>query len=123
MATGEGKSIVLAMLAVYLHKMYNVRVHILENNKALLERDFEDYKLFFQKVGVKAGTSIDDANGILKGGYAITYCLRRAIDLNFKSLIVEGKLEQLRSTALLVDEVDGKCIACDMHLSPTVTSL
>ena len=44
MSTGEGKSIVIAMLAIFLLQEYEgeiTRVHILENNNGLLERDYE----------------------------------------------------------------------------------
>ena len=40
MSTGEGKSIVIAMLAVFMVKLYGMRVHVLENNAGLLQRDF-----------------------------------------------------------------------------------
>jgi preprotein translocase subunit SecA len=32
LATGEGKSIVIAILAVFMVKLYGMRVHVLENN-------------------------------------------------------------------------------------------
>ena len=40
MKTGEGKSIVIAMMAIYTVKQLGKRVHVLENNEGLLERDF-----------------------------------------------------------------------------------
>ena len=40
MGTGEGKSIVIAMLAIFLVQLHGVRVHILENNEGLLDRDY-----------------------------------------------------------------------------------
>ena len=39
LATGEGKSIVIAMLAVFMVTIFGKRVHVLENNEGLLERD------------------------------------------------------------------------------------
>ena len=45
MGTGEGKSIVIAMLAVFMVQLHGLRVHVLENNEGLLERDFATYPL------------------------------------------------------------------------------
>ena len=41
LATGEGKSIVIAMLAIFMVKHHGMRVHVLENNAGLLARDFK----------------------------------------------------------------------------------
>ena len=38
--TGEGKSLIIAMLSIYFVKAHGKQVHILENNEGLLERDF-----------------------------------------------------------------------------------
>ena len=48
MGTGEGKSIVIAMMAIYTVKHLGKRVHVLENNEGLLERDFATYEPFYR---------------------------------------------------------------------------
>ena len=48
MGTGEGKSIVIAMMAIYTVKHLGKRVHVLENNEGLLERDFATYAPFYR---------------------------------------------------------------------------
>ena len=48
MKTGEGKSIVIAMMAIYTVKHLGKRVHVLENNEGLLERDFATYAPFYR---------------------------------------------------------------------------
>jgi len=90
MATGEGKSIVIAMLAVFMiqvmmpllvshltshhsplsshlsshashaSQLHGLRVHVLENNEGLLDRDFATYKPFFEAFGIKCGAGVDD---------------------------------------------------------------
>jgi predicted enzyme related to lactoylglutathione lyase len=47
--TGEGKSIIIAMLAVYLAHFKGQKVHILVNNAGLRERDYSSMKLFYEK--------------------------------------------------------------------------
>ena len=60
MATGEGKSIVIAMLAVFMVQLYGLKVHVLENNEGLLERDFATNKPFFDAFGIKCGIDLLD---------------------------------------------------------------
>ena len=101
LATGEGKSIVIAMLAIFMVKLYGMRVHVLENNAGLLQRDYAQNKPFYEKFGIKCGVSLDDEDG------QITYCLKDAINRRFLRKLVEGKLdEELGKTVLIVDEVD-----------------
>ena len=52
MKTGEGKSIVIAMMAIYTVKHLGKRVHVLENNEGLLERDFATYAPFHRPFGL-----------------------------------------------------------------------
>ena len=58
MQTGEGKSIVIAMLAIFVVKHLGKRVHVLENNQALLERDYASYKPFYERFEIKSQPSI-----------------------------------------------------------------
>ena len=45
--TGEGKSLIIAMLAVYLAKFKRQKVHILVNNEGLRARDYNSMKDFY----------------------------------------------------------------------------
>ena len=99
LATGEGKSIVIAMTAIFMVKLYGLKVHVLENNEGLLERDYAVNAPFYQKFGIKSGKDLDEP------GVQICYCLKAGINKHFLRGMVEGTL-QLRSTVLIVDEVD-----------------
>src|SRR5207244_4387866 len=46
--TGEGKSLIIAMTAIYFVKVLGKRVHILENNQGLLEKDVETMTPFYK---------------------------------------------------------------------------
>ena len=119
MSTGEGKSIVIAMLAIFLLQEYEgeiTRVHILENNNGLLERDYETYEPLFKKFKLKSGKVITSSKGIVKGDdllinpdVNICYCLKRGNQSYFKDKLLDGKLD-LDQTVLIVDEVDDLVI-------------
>jgi len=101
MATGEGKSIVIAMLAVFMVRLYGMRVHVLENNEGLLERDFRQNLPFFARFGLKCSKDLSDAEA------NVCYCLKAAINKRFLRCMIEGRLdEELATTVLIVDEVD-----------------
>ena len=101
LATGEGKSIVISMLAVFLVKLHGMKVHVLENNAGLLERDLRTQKPFYERFGIKAGNNLNDPE------LAINYCLKAEINKAFLRKLVAGTLdEELKGTILLVDEVD-----------------
>lgn len=70
LGTGEGKSIVIAMLAIFACRLYGMRVHVLENNAGLLERDFRTHKPFYDKFDIKSGTDLNEP------GVQICYCLK-----------------------------------------------
>jgi hypothetical protein len=60
MATGEGKSIVIAMLAVFMVKQFGMKVHVLENNEGLLLRDYATNAPFYDRFGIKSGKDLSD---------------------------------------------------------------
>ena len=70
MATGEGKSIVIAMLAIFMVKLHGVKVHVLENNEGLLLRDLATQAPFYERFGIKAGKDLLDES------LGIVYCLK-----------------------------------------------
>ena len=74
------------------------KVHVLENNEGLLERDFATYAPFYASFGLSCAKSID-------GTSDICYCLKRENNAYFNAAILRGQLE-LGDTVLIVDEVD-----------------
>jgi hypothetical protein len=100
-STGEGKSIVIAMLCIFMVRLYGLRVHVLENNESLMLRDYNDNKPFYDMFDMKSGTDLADPDA------KIVYCLKSSIQKRFLQRLVEGKLdEELGQTVLIVDEVD-----------------
>jgi hypothetical protein len=98
MKTGEGKSIVIAMMAVYTVKQLKKKVHVLENNEGLLERDFANYKSFYESFGLTCNKTIDSTSDIC-------YCLKKQNNTFFNQHLLSGDLD-LTGTILIVDEVD-----------------
>ena len=62
------------------------RVHVLENNEGLLERDFATYAPFYASFGLSCAKSID-------GSSDICYCLKRENNAYFNAAILRGQLE------------------------------
>ena len=52
------------MLSVYTVKHLGKRVHVLENNEGLLERDFANYAAFYASFGLSCAKSIDNTSDI-----------------------------------------------------------
>ena len=98
MQTGEGKSIVIAMLAIYVAIHFKKRVHVLENNEGLLERDYANYASFYASFGLSCAKTIDATSDIC-------YCLKSGNNAFFNRHMLAGDLD-LSSTILIVDEVD-----------------
>eukprot|EP00966_Prymnesium_polylepis_P037616 873415-Prymnesium_polylepis.1 len=98
MMTGEGKSIVIAMMAIYTVKQLGKRVHVLENNEGLLERDYASYEGFYRSFGLTCNKTIDLTSDIC-------YCLKRQNNAFFNQHVLLGDLD-LSGTVLIVDEVD-----------------
>ena len=98
MKTGEGKSIVIAMMAIYTVKHLGKRVHVLENNEGLLERDFATYEPFYRSFGLSCNKTIDAESDIC-------YCLKRHNNAYFNQQLLQGGLD-LSQVVLIVDEVD-----------------
>lgn len=104
MMTGEGKSIVIAMMAIYTVKQLGKRVHVLENNEGLLERDFASYEPFYRSFNLSCNKTIDLTSDIC-------YCLKRQNNQFFNKHILLGDLD-LSETVLIVDEVRAPCSRC-----------
>ena len=80
------------------HPLPLPRVHILENNEGLLERDFANYEAFYKSFGLTCSKSVDATSDIC-------YCLKKQNNAYFNEQILRGELD-LGSTVLIVDEVD-----------------
>jgi hypothetical protein len=74
MATGEGKSIVISMLAIFMVQLHGMKVHILENNEGLLDRDYATNKPFFESFGITCGIDLLDESA------QVVYCLKSRIN-------------------------------------------
>ena len=107
MKTGEGKSIVIAMLAVFTVLFYEnrgLRVHVLENNEGLLDRDFSSFKPFYSRF-TKANGKPLTCEPHIHPTADICYCLKKGNNRFFNQQLVDGSLD-LEKTVLIVDEVD-----------------
>eukprot|EP00966_Prymnesium_polylepis_P167168 3864451-Prymnesium_polylepis.1 len=80
LATGEGKSIVIAMLAVFMVKLHGLTVHVLENNEGLLERDYKTNAPFYERFGIVSDLGAD---GLKNGDAKIVYCLKKHVNKHF----------------------------------------
>jgi hypothetical protein len=96
--TGEGKSLIIAMIAVYCAKVLKKKVHVLQCNEGLLRREHEDLKDFFAKFGLTSEAKQ------LSAGADIAYCLQRDIDGFYQNGVGRNPFD---NTVLLVDEVDA----------------
>jgi hypothetical protein len=99
--TGEGKSLIIAMIAIYLVKILKKKVHVMEANEALLLRDVEEMREFYKLFGITVSANF--------GGFAreeradITYCCRRDLNAYYRKFVSTGPLD---NTVLVLDEVD-----------------
>ena len=101
MSTGEGKSLVIAVLAIFIVKLHGMHVHVLQSNSGLLKRDFAKYKPLFDRFNIQSSLDLND------NSTQICYCLKDGINRRFLRTLVEGKLDaELGRTVLVVDEVD-----------------
>eukprot|EP00966_Prymnesium_polylepis_P037158 862541-Prymnesium_polylepis.1 len=97
MSTGEGKSIVIAMLAIFMVKTHGLNVH------GLLERDHKTYLPLFKKFKIESYQEVRAEPG--GGRNHICYCLKKNNQKFFSERLVNGGLK-LSNTILIVDEVD-----------------
>lgn len=97
--TGEGKSLIIAMLALYQAKVKGKKVHVLSNNIGLLQRDYESFREFYDVFQVTSAASDLSVNA------SIVYCQRRDIEEYYRDQ-VQANQPPFRDTVLIVDEVD-----------------
>lgn len=100
--TGEGKSLIIAMSAIYAVKLMGKRVHILTNNAGLLNKDYSQFKDLFATFGISVANNSDFKN---LGSHQVTYCLSSDL-LSYYRDAVFIAVEPFANTILIVDEVD-----------------
>ena len=103
--TGEGKSIVIAMLSIFIVLYYKKRVHVLTNNEGLLSRDFKEFKPFCALFTKANGFDQDITCSDKLDSSKICFTLKQGINRLFYTNILLGNAD-LKGTILLVDEVD-----------------
>eukprot|EP01036_Dinobryon_divergens_P034507 gene34507-44593_t len=102
--TGEGKSLIIAMSAIYMVKELGKRVHILENNEGLLGKDYNQFKDFYETFGIKMADGTKTSNSDI-GSYDVVYTLRRDLESYYRDSVFSG-VKPFENTILIVDEVD-----------------
>jgi len=105
--TGEGKSIIIGMLAAFVAKK-GMRAHVINNDRVLTRRDYEGNKSIFAALDIKA--SADQAD-IRSKEMQVVYCCPEDIESSCLESLMEGSAEDyergLEDAVLIVDEVDG----------------
>jgi hypothetical protein len=114
--TGEGKSLVIGILALVLLKLHGKRVFVMEANMALLSRDVEEmrdlYRSFTVKdkdgneraVTVSSNFADPDDAAVPMVDSDITYVVKGGLNAFYRQRV--GKLP-LANTVLILDEVDS----------------
>ena len=99
--TGEGKSLIIAMIAIYVVQILKKKVHVMEANEALLLRDVAEMKPFYSSFGITVSANF---GGFLRDEKAdITYCCRRELNVYYRNHLSKNPLG---NTVLILDEVD-----------------
>lgn len=106
--TGEGKSLIIAMISIYLAKVLGKKVHVLEANMGLMDRDHADFDEFYTRFGLTS------ACNDFSSGADITYCLTGTLNHFYRDRV--GK-QPFGNTVLLVDEVDALIVDGDANTS------
>lgn len=109
--TGEGKSLIIAMLAIYFAKVMRKKVHIVENNVSLLDKDFAQFENFYKMQGIRVCKKFEGIQDLGPGDVYVSYCLRldpeggTDLDSFYRDKTIEGKFP-LKNAFLILDEVD-----------------
>eukprot|EP00828_Plagiopyla_frontata_P003957 TRINITY_DN11338_c0_g2_i2.p1 TRINITY_DN11338_c0_g2~~TRINITY_DN11338_c0_g2_i2.p1 ORF type:complete len:215 (-),score=35.74 TRINITY_DN11338_c0_g2_i2:35-679(-) len=108
--TGQGKSVIIAMVAAYYSIMHGEKVDIITSNDNLAQRDWEEMKLFYERLGI---SSTYYSDGELTNQWDVIYCTINNI-INFQSKmyqnIITGNYDpKLRrnNDCFIGDEVDA----------------
>ena len=115
--TGEGKSLIIAFLAVFNNLIYNKKVDILTSSIVLAERDSNLYSKFYDLFDIKTDYCRDelDYNKTFKKCYStdILYgdCLSFESDILRTSFCCSpGRKSDRGFDCIIIDEIDNICI-------------
>jgi hypothetical protein len=109
--TGEGKSVIIAMLALYFVTVRGYRVHVLENNLSLRDRDYSNYRDFygeFERPASLGGGKVETSKS-LDSGADVIYCLKSALESHHMEKAPGGE-NPYANVVLIVDEIDDLII-------------
>ncbi|CAF1211073.1 unnamed protein product [Rotaria sp. Silwood1] len=119
--TGEGKSIIVAMLAVYLSlPPLNKRVDIITTSEILAQRDVEEFGTFYKMFNLSAGHNCCNPPQIPNYGVDVVYGTVNhfAGDLLRRDFYLQSEIRANRSfEAAIVDEVDSMFIDQRQHFT------
>ena len=110
--TGEGKSIVIATLAIYFVVVHGKKIHILENNQGLLDRDYNSFKTFYRNFSRKSDGAPIKVSDHLTADADICYCLNSQVDQFYRESVFAkgggggGGGSVFKNLIMIVDEVD-----------------
>jgi len=131
MGTGEGKSAVIASLALYCAVFLGKRVHVVVDDESLVERDFQTYRSLFGAFHSRRGTHVqaklcvsaakkharfsrDDAAVLrVEEDADIVYCEAKYVQSFYTQLAKRGGVDfdaVYRDRVLILDEVDALVI-------------
>eukprot|EP00052_Salpingoeca_macrocollata_P001477 m.25786 g.25786 ORF g.25786 m.25786 type:complete len:1556 (+) comp11422_c0_seq1:420-5087(+) len=103
--TGEGKSVILASMALHLVVSKGRKVHILENNTSLRNRDFSDFEEWYRSFTKPNGSQVTVSKS-LDTDADICYCVKSELHSAYLSAMVGEKSFDASKMVLLVDEID-----------------
>eukprot|EP00930_Biecheleria_cincta_P072952 TRINITY_DN602_c0_g1_i1.p1 TRINITY_DN602_c0_g1~~TRINITY_DN602_c0_g1_i1.p1 ORF type:complete len:1742 (+),score=362.01 TRINITY_DN602_c0_g1_i1:541-5226(+) len=123
-ATGEGKSMLIAAQAAFVALSESQggagkKVHVIGTDERLVSRDFKSFeKSLFEKMGIKAMCLCRDskeADGDTWKNvwdYDVVYCLPHHVSLLYTQEVTSGgsRLDNFKNCVLLIDEVDALVI-------------
>jgi len=105
--TGEGKSLIIAMVAAFVAKR-GLRAHVINDNRVLAHRDFDASQSLFSALGLHASS---DRSDLKNKDCQIVYCTGDDVEEACLDMLIEGNVEEyeegLKEAVLIVDEVDG----------------
>lgn len=107
--TGEGKSVIIVMMALYFVTVHGRRVHVLENNISLRDRDHANYKNFYAGFTKTTGQAVTVSKNPASDDADIVYCLKDDLTTMHKSMASEGT-NPFKELVLIADEVDDLVI-------------
>ena len=104
MGTGEGKSLIIAMLAAFYCLKGCSRVNVLVDNLSLLERDFSTFDALFAGLGLSARSAANQQT--VEPSVQICYHTAHSLEVQYlKGLTDEGPKAIPSDAVLIVDEV------------------